>query len=93
MGWIYKQFARKDAQGHEAPRKVFVDGEGFAYLGRTYRLRLVAESDVAVKLQGGRFVMPVVLARDGREHLIRWYRERGRTLLCSSGTRALARST
>jgi predicted metal-dependent hydrolase len=81
--WIYKQLARKDALAHEAPRKVFVDGEGFAYLGRTYRLRLVAESDVAVKLQGGRFVMPKVLARVGREHLIRWYRERARPWLWS----------
>jgi predicted metal-dependent hydrolase len=81
--WIYKQLARKDALAHEAPRKVFVDGEGFAYLGRTYRLRLVAESDAAVKLQGGRFVMPKVLARDGREHLIRWYREHAHPWLWS----------
>ena len=48
--WIYKQLARKDALDHEAPRKVFTDGEGFAYLGRNYRLRLVPESDAAVKL-------------------------------------------
>lgn len=74
--WVYKQLARKEALGHEAPRKVFVEGEGFAYLGRNYRLRLVAESDAAVKLLGGRFVMPEALARDGREHLIRWYCQR-----------------
>jgi hypothetical protein len=47
--------------------------EGFAYLGRIYRLRLVTDSDAAVKLVGGRFIMPKSLARDGREHLIRWY--------------------
>ena len=51
--WVYKQLARKDALGHATPRKVFTDGEGFAYLGRSYRLRLVAESDAAVKLQAG----------------------------------------
>jgi predicted metal-dependent hydrolase len=71
--WVYKQLARKEALRHEAPRKLFIDGEGFAYLGRSYRLRLVPESDVAVKLVGGRFVMPKALARDGREHLVRWY--------------------
>lgn len=62
-------------------RKVFTDGEGFAYLGRNYRLRLVAESDAAAKLVGGRFVMPKALMRDGREHLIRWYCERARQWL------------
>jgi predicted metal-dependent hydrolase len=79
--WVYQQLARKEALGHQTPRKVFVDGEGFAYLGRNYRLRLVAESDAAVKLVGGRFVMPKALAPDGREHLIRWYCERARQWL------------
>ena len=71
--WVYKQLARRDALTREVPSKTFVEGEGFSYLGRSYRLRLVAESDAAVKLQSGRFVMPKVLARDGRTHLIRWY--------------------
>ena len=83
--WVYKQFARKEALIRQTPRKlwrkVFTDGEGFAYLGRNYRLRLAAESDFAVKLQGGRFVMPKALARDGREHLIRWYCERAKPWL------------
>lgn len=79
--WVYKQLARKEALGHETPRKVFVDGEGFAYLGRSYRLRLVPQSDAAVKLQAGRFVMPKAVVRDGREHLIRWYADRARDWL------------
>ncbi|MFO1326073.1 MAG: SprT family zinc-dependent metalloprotease [Rubrivivax sp.] len=79
--WVYKQLARRDALAGQAPRKVFVEGEGFAYLGRSYRLRLVPEADSAVKLQGGRFVMPRALARDGREHLVRWYCERARPWL------------
>lgn len=76
--WIYRQLARHDALPAEAPRKVFTEGEGFSYLGRSYRLRLVDESDTAVKLTGGRFVMPKALARDGRELLVRWYIERAR---------------
>ena len=61
--WVYKQLARKEALGDQTPRRVFTDGEGFAYLGRNYTLRLVPESDAAVKLIGGRFVMPKALAR------------------------------
>ena len=79
--WVYKQLARQEALGHQAPRKVFTDGEGFAYLGRTYRLRLVPASDAAVRLVSGRFVMPQALAGDGREQLIRWYIERARPWL------------
>jgi predicted metal-dependent hydrolase len=79
--WVYKQLARRDALASHAPRKAFVDGEGFAYLGRSYRLRLVPDADAAVKLHGGRFVMPKALASDGRDHLIRWYSERARPWL------------
>lgn len=71
--WVYRQLARREALGDARPRKAFVDGEGFAYLGRNYRLRLVAESDSAVKLQGGRFIVPRALAPHGHQHLIRWY--------------------
>lgn len=81
--WVYRQLAKKEALTHEPPGKVFAEGENFAYLGRSYRLRLVPESDAAVKLVGGRFVMPKTLARDGREHLVRWYCERARPWLAS----------
>ena len=51
--WVYRQLARREERGHVAPRKLFTEGEGFAYLGRTYRLRLVAQADAPVKLQAG----------------------------------------
>jgi predicted metal-dependent hydrolase len=76
--WIYQQLARKDALTQVVRPKVFIDGEGFAYLGRSHRLRLVPESDAPVKLLNGRFVMPQALAVDGRAHMIRWYCERAR---------------
>lgn len=79
--WVYKQLARRDALGDVLPPKTFVDGEGFSYLGRNYRLRLVDDADAAVKLIGGRLVMPKALARDGRQHLMRWYCERARPWL------------
>ena len=79
--WVYQQLARRDALPALAPCKAFVDGEGFAYLGRNYRLRLVPEADAAVKLLGGRFVMPKALVRDGRAHMVRWYAERAKPWL------------
>lgn len=79
--WVYRQLARKEVSRREVPRKVFVDGEGLPYLGRNYRLRLVPEADVAVKLQGGRIVMPKALAPAGRDHLIHWYCARAQSWL------------
>jgi predicted metal-dependent hydrolase len=79
--WVYQQLARQETYTRESPTKEFVDGEGFLYLGRSYRLRLVDESIVPVKLVGGRFVMPRALASAGREHMIRWY--------CGNATRWL----
>ena len=80
--WVYQQLARQETFSREVPTKVFVDGEGFLYLGRSFRLRLVDESIAPVKLVGGRFVMLKELANDGREHMIRWY--------CGNATRWLA---
>ncbi|PTB17014.1 M48 family peptidase [Trinickia symbiotica] len=74
--WVYKQLARREALSREVRRKEFTDGEGFLYLGRSYRLRLVPELDVAVKLQSGRFLMSSRLVAEGRQHLIRWYCDR-----------------
>lgn len=73
--WVYRQLARKEAISKPIPHKVFVDGEGFLYLGRSYRLRLLPDeaTTAAVKLQLGRLVMPRSLAREGRQHLLRWY--------------------
>lgn len=79
--WVYKQLAKKEALQHVIPRKLYVDGEGFTYLGRNYRLRLVSAPDVAVKLTGGRFVMPKALAADGDVHMVRWYTERAKPWL------------
>ncbi len=64
--------------------KQYKTGEGFAYLGRNYRLLLVpslsarpreeaAEQAVPVKLTGGRFQMRREVAAEGRRHMVQWY--------------------
>lgn len=56
-------------------RREFVNGEGFPYLGRSYRLLLVDEQDVPLKLEAGRFKLMRPLAAEGRDQFIRWYTE------------------
>ncbi|MEM1206791.1 MAG: SprT family zinc-dependent metalloprotease [Acidobacteriota bacterium] len=71
--WIYRKLAEKEALRPRPVHKEYVDGEGFPYLGRSYRLRLVDEQDVPLKLEHGRFKLRRSEVPAGRDHLIRWY--------------------
>ena len=59
--WVYRKLAEKDALTGPPIAKQFVEGEGFAYLGRSYRLSLTADTP-GVRLDEGR---PVQQARSG----------------------------
>ena len=76
--WLYTKLAEKEALQHPVTAKEFVTGEGFPYLGRSYRLLLVDEQAVPLKLEAGRFKMLRADAGAGREHFIRWYMENAR---------------
>ena len=79
--WIYTKLAEKDRLQRTVARKEFVGGEGFLYLGRSHRLKLVAEQDTPLKLINGRFALRGDAQTSAREHFIRWYSERGRLWL------------
>ncbi|TXI76387.1 MAG: M48 family peptidase, partial [Dokdonella sp.] len=81
--WIYTKLAEKDRLQRQVPRKEFVGGEGFLYLGRSHRLKLVDEQDVPLKLAGGRFCLRHDVLSGAREHFVRWYSERAKTWLSS----------
>jgi predicted metal-dependent hydrolase len=79
--WIYTKLALKDAQGPRSPSKEFVSGEGFSYLGRSYRLLIVDDQQVPLKLSNGRFCLVSREAKDGRRHFVAWYASHGRDWL------------
>lgn len=79
--WIFTKLAEKEALRPPAVTKQYVSGEGFPYLGRSYRLQLVDDQEVPVKLEHGRFRMRRGEAADGRSHMIRWYTEHARRWL------------
>lgn len=79
--WIYTKLAEKEALQRPVVTKEFVSGEGFAYLGRSYRLLVVNDQEVPLKLEAGRFKLLRSEAARGREHFIRWYSEHARTWL------------
>jgi predicted metal-dependent hydrolase len=76
--WVYKKLAEKDLLLSHRPAKDFVSGEGFAYLGRSYRLLLAEQVDQAIRLERGRLVMRRNVAANGAgaPAMIEWYRAR-----------------
>jgi predicted metal-dependent hydrolase len=85
--WIYRKLAEKEALRHTVVTKEYVSGEGFPYLGRSYRLLLVDEQPEPIKLEAGRFKMRSSAASDGRRHIVRWYTEHAESWLATHSKR------
>ena len=81
--WIYRKLVAQDALCGPPVVKQFVEGEGFAYLGRNYRLTLTERpaTNATVRLERGRFHLPAALAHEGALHMRRWYTATGRRWL------------
>jgi predicted metal-dependent hydrolase len=79
--WIYRKVAEKEALRRAVPVREYVSGEGFPYLGRSYRMLLVNRQDVPLLLDAGRFRLLRSEVEQGRSHFIRWYTEHGRKWL------------
>lgn len=74
--WVYGKLAEKDALTGPPVVKRFVEGEGFAYLGRSYRLTF-DDAEPVVRLERGRFHLCRSEADRGAEAMRRWYTEVG----------------
>ncbi len=74
--WVHTKIEEKARLQQRAPTKEFVDGEGFLYLGKSYRLRLMENQLVDLSLRNGRFCLRKASAHRGRETFIIWYTRR-----------------
>ncbi len=71
---LYSALQRKRDTLSVQPAKEYVTGEGFYYLGRKYRLKLIDDAPGAeLRLHAGRFLLPRDRADQGRGQFIRWY--------------------
>ncbi|KPH87745.1 Zinc metalloprotease [Komagataeibacter intermedius AF2] len=71
--WIHTKIEEKSRLQQRAPSKLFVEGEGFLYLGKSYRLRLVDNQLVDLTLKNGRFCLRKNSVHRGREIFVAWY--------------------
>nr|WP_299242942.1 SprT family zinc-dependent metalloprotease [uncultured Halomonas sp.] len=84
-GWIYRKLAQKAESRRLLPRKEYINGEGFLYLGRSYRLKRVGAGDqeAPLKLVAGHFQLREDALAYAREHFIRWYTDRAQAWLAA----------
>ena len=65
--WIYKNLAQWRDLNATAVVREWVNGESFLYLGRSYRLSLIAGQKANLKLKEGRFCLKRSLIDQGGE--------------------------
>ena len=80
--WIYNTLGRKREALHPKVEKEYVTGEGFYYLGRKYRLKVLDPEEVEqhtplLQLKNGRFLIQPGATGVGRQQFIRYYRNQG----------------
>lgn len=75
--WIYTNLALWHDLNATRVTREFVNGEGFLYLGRSYRLKIVEDQDVPLKLKDGYFCLRAGGAGDEANLFKQFYREKG----------------
>jgi len=78
--WVYEKLALKEMLPRPV-RKEHLSGEGFPYLGRTYRLRLVAGDGPPLRLHEGFFKLRRKDASSGEHQFSVWYSDHARPWL------------
>ena len=81
--WIQQKLNEKELVNREGPKREFVNGQGFLYLGRSYRLRYVNRSQGskvqgpvngrALRLRHGYFDLDEREEQNARSHFVSWY--------------------
>lgn len=76
--WVHTKIEEKRRLQRLAPIKEFMDGEGFLYLGKSYRLRIVDKQLVDLSLKNGRFCLRRTSLYRGRDVFVSWYTHRAK---------------
>ena len=76
-GWIYKSLAEWEDLNATRVKREYVNGEGFLYLGRNYRLQIVKQQDEPLMLKNGCFCLRVQALPNADEAFKEFYRQKG----------------
>jgi predicted metal-dependent hydrolase len=73
LTWIYTKLGERELFQRPAGEKEIVNGEGFFFLGDSYRLMLIENQEEPLLFDGELFRMSLTTPEDGRGHFINWY--------------------
>ncbi|MFZ0274919.1 MAG: SprT family zinc-dependent metalloprotease [Acidobacteriaceae bacterium] len=71
--WLYSKLRERAAFGEPRQPREYVTGEGFPYLGRSYRLLIVEDAPRPVRLNRGRLELRRDSVAYAAQHITRWY--------------------
>ena len=71
--WVHRKLALKEQSAPKVRDPEFVTGEGFSYLGRSYRLTITAGQKEPLRFDGRRFILRTTARRSAADHFRRWY--------------------
>jgi predicted metal-dependent hydrolase len=84
--WIHQKLTYKKETNKEKIRRDFVNGQGFLYLGKSYRLRLIkygantadkkAKDSCCLRFNHGYFELSASEQFRAREHFVNWYKNK-----------------
>jgi len=83
--WIHQKLAKKKVLNREKPNREFVNGQGFLYLGKSYRLKFIDDAGIKsgklpkaapLRLWHGYFELAESEKTGARNHFVSWYRKR-----------------
>ena len=79
--WIYKALAEvKELNSSKIHRK-YVDGEGFMYLGKSYRLKKVTDNNKSLSLNQGYFLLNDKKTKDVKKAFVDFYKKKAKEFI------------
>lgn len=79
--WIYRNLAEWEDLNRTRVQREFVNGEGFPYLGSTYRLQIIDDATQALSLRNGIFLLKRSELSSARDRFIDFYKSKARSRL------------
>ncbi len=79
--WIYRSLAEWEDLNRTRVEREFVNGEGFPYLGSTYRLQIAKNATRDLTLKNGYFILKHSTLADARSKFIDFYKEKAKQRL------------
>ncbi len=76
--WVYKSISEFQELNGSRVRRQIADGEGFLFMGKSYRLMIGRNLDVPLSLQQGYFFLHEDEVDNARTHFINFYRKKGK---------------